>query len=57
MGLFGPGKAERGNQTYAAPKVKPAKAARAARRGGSAVVATTSAPRPGRVARARGGSR
>jgi hypothetical protein len=40
------------------PKPLPTKkAAKAARRGGNAIVATTSAPRPGRVSRARGGSR
>lgn len=57
MGLFGPGKTEKGNQTYNPPKIKPAKAAKVARRGGSAIAATTSAPRAGRVTRARGGSR
>lgn len=52
MGLFGPG-------TPKAPKPAPlsgAKAAKGARRGGNAIVATTTPARPGRVTRARGGS-
>jgi hypothetical protein len=40
------------------PKPVPAKrAAKAARRGGNAIIATTSAPRPGRTARVRSGGR
>jgi hypothetical protein len=59
MGLFGAGsKPEMSSKTtYGMPKLKLGKAARVARRGGNAIVATTSAAKPGRVARARGGSR
>ncbi len=51
-------KGETGNKTYTADagRTKARKvAAKTARRGGSAIVASTSAPRPGRVTRNRGG--
>jgi hypothetical protein len=56
MGLFSALRAI-DNPTYQVKPQKAAKAAKVARRGGNAIVATTSAPRPGRASRSRGGSR
>lgn len=57
MNLFGAGTSTRGNQTYDQPRVSGRKAAKVARRGGSAVSGTSSPARPSRVAPVRGGSR
>jgi hypothetical protein len=58
MGLFGPSKGSDGKATPA-PAVKRGQrvAAGTARRGGSAVAATSQPPRASRVAPVRGGSR
>jgi hypothetical protein len=48
---------ERGNKTYDRPPVNTKSAAGIAKRGGTAIAATSSPARPSRVAPVRGGSR